>query len=278
MTIDALPVHIVLPDLQIKPGVDTTHLDWIGQYIVDHFKDRPQVKIIQMGDLWDLPSLSSYDRGKKAMEGRRYLEDVQAGNDGMIRLNAPLEALNFQRRKNKEKQWLPEKVLLRGNHEDRIRRACEDNAQIDGLMGMHQLESPGWRVYDYLDTVDIDGVIYSHVFIQPMTGRAMGGQCVTRLKNLGHSFTMGHQQTLDYAVRFVQGRSQHGLVAGAAYLHDEDYMSPQGNASHWRGIIVCFDVDNGSYDPLFISLGYLARKYAGMTLNDYLTESQSVLV
>lgn len=276
MSVDGskLPVHIVIPDLQIKAGVDTTHLDWIGQYICDHFKDRPNVKIIQLGDLWDLPSLSSYDRGKKAMEGRRYLEDVQAGNDGMARLNAPLNALNAKRRKNKERCWLPEKILLRGNHEDRIRRACEDNAQIDGLMGMHQLESPGWTVYDYLEPVDIDGIIYSHVFIQPMTGRPMGGAALTRLKNLGASFTMGHQQTLDYAVRFVQGRSQHGLVCGSAYLHDEDYMSPQGNSSHWRGIIVCFDVDGGGYDPLFISLNYLARKYAGMSLSEYLKSTE----
>ena len=34
---------------------------------------------------------------------------------------------------------------------------------------------------------------------------------------------MGHQQLLDYAIRFVRGRSQHGLIAGACYLHDEDY-------------------------------------------------------
>lgn len=272
MAPEPLPVHIVIPDLQIKPDVDTTHLDWIGQYVCEHFKDRPSVKIIQLGDLWDLPSLSSYDRGKKAMEGRRYLEDVEAGNEGMRRLNAPIVAENERRRKNKERLWQPEKILLRGNHEDRIRRACEDNAQIDGLMGMHQLESPGWRVHDYLEPVDIDGIVYSHVFVTPMTGRPMGGQAVGKLKTLGHSFTMGHQQTLDYAVRFVQGRSQHGLVVGAAYLHDEDYLGPQGNA-HWRGIVVLFDVDRGSYDPLFISLNYLCRKYAGVTLNEYLAET-----
>lgn len=268
MSAAVLPVHIVIPDLQLKPGVDTSHLDWISRYIWDHYHDRPQVKIIQLGDAWDLPSLSSYDRGKRAMEGRRYMEDVAAGNEGFARLSATLVQENGRRRKNRDRQWWPERILLRGNHEDRIRRAVEENAQIDGLMGIHQLEAPGWRVHDYLEPVDLDGVVYSHVFVNPMTGKPMGGQASTRLKTLGHSFTMGHQQTLDYAVRFVKGRSQHGLVVGSAYLHEEEYLGPQGNA-HWRGIVVCFDVDHGSYDPLFISLNYLARKYAGSTLAEY---------
>jgi hypothetical protein len=76
---------------------------------------------------------------------------------------------------------------------------------------------------------------------------------------------MGHQQTLDYAIRFVAGGSQHGLIAGACYLHDEDYKGPQGNA-HWRGVIVKHQVEDGSYDPMFVSLDYLCRRYEGVSL------------
>jgi hypothetical protein len=100
----------------------------------------------------------------------------------------------------------------------------------------------------------------------------MGGQALSRLKNIGHSFTMGHQQTLDYAVRFVgagdSAKSQHGLVAGAAYLHDEDYKGFQGNA-HWRGVVVCHEVSEGSYDPMFVSMNYLCKKYEGVPLSKY---------
>jgi hypothetical protein len=80
---------------------------------------------------------------------------------------------------------------------------------------------------------------------------------------------MGHQQVLDYGLKFVSGKSQHGLVAGACYLHDEDYKGYQGNA-HWRGIIICHEVEDGSYDPMFVSLDYLCRKYEGMRLTQFM--------
>ena len=60
-------VHVVIPDTQAKPGVPTDHLRWIGQYIVDEFRDLP-IKIIHLGDHADMPSLSSYDKGKKSMQ------------------------------------------------------------------------------------------------------------------------------------------------------------------------------------------------------------------
>ena len=81
--------HVVIPDTQAKPGAPTDHLRWIGQYIVDHFRDQP-IKIIHLGDHWDMPSLSLYDKGKRAMEGRRYVEDINAGNDAFVVLNKEL--------------------------------------------------------------------------------------------------------------------------------------------------------------------------------------------
>ena len=102
-----------------------------------------------------------------------------------------------------------------------------------------------------------------------------GGNVETRLKTVGHSFTMGHQQTLMYGLRFVAGQSQHGLVAGACYLHDEDYKGPQGNA-HWRGIVIKHEVRDGSYDPMFVSLDYLCRRYEGATLEKFLLKKYGV--
>jgi len=76
----------------------------------------------------------------------------------------------------------------------------------------------------------------------------------------------GHQQTLDFAVRFLaNGAQQFGLVAGACYLHDEDYLGPQGNA-HWRGVVVLHQVEDGAADPMFVSLDYLCRRYEGVRL------------
>lgn len=270
--------HIVIPDTQAKPGAPTAHLDWIGRYIVEHFAGRPSVRIIHLGDHWDMPSLSSYDKGKLAMEGRRVKADIEAGNDALDILDAPLNAYNARRRRNKERQWLPEKHMLNGNHEDRIARAVQDDAQLDGFLSLDivndKARANGWTVHNFLDPLFLDGIGYAHYWANPMSGRPFGGFVQTRLKTIGHSFTMGHQQTFDYAVRYVRGldgdvKSQHGLVVGACYLHDEDYKGYQGNA-HWRGIVICHEVRDGSYSLMQVTLDYLCRRYEGISLAEYM--------
>lgn len=271
--IDDLPTHIMIPDTQAKAGVPTAHLSWIGRYIVDHFAGRKNIKLIHIGDHADMPALSSYDKGKKSMEGRRYLEDIAAANDAWAILNAPLVRHNEGRLP--EKQWWPERHITLGNHEARISRATEDDAQLDGLLSLDALDyaRSGWKVHPFLVPVALDGVSYCHYFYAPKTGRPYGDQAHARLKQIGHSFTMGHQQTLDYAVRFVTDgdvtRSQHALIAGASYLHDEKYLGPQGNA-HWRGIVVCHGVQHGSYAPMLVPLDYLCRRYERMSLEDFM--------
>jgi len=267
--------HIVIPDTQVRPGVPTDHLSWIGRYIVDQFAGK-DVVVVHLGDHWDMSSLSSYDQGKKQMEGRRVDADIESGNDALELLTKPLERHQAVQRdecraqRRKIEVWNPERHLLRGNHEWRMMRAIEDNAQLDGVLSMDLFESPGWQVHDFLEVVKIDGVAYSHYFANPMTGRPYGGQNIdTRLKTIGTSFTMGHQQGLWLGLRYVLGQSQHGLVAGACYVHDEEYKGPQGNA-HWRGIVVCHQVEHGSYDVMTVSLDYLCRRYEGVRLEEFL--------
>ena len=269
-------IHVVIPDTQAKPGAPTDHLKWIGQYIVDQFHDQP-IKIIHLGDHADMPSLSSYDKGKKSMEGRRYTEDIKAANDAWKILNAPLNEFNLNRRKTRHARWLPERHILLGNHEDRINRAVESDAQLEGVISTDDLiyADTGWQVHPFLKPVFIDGVGYAHFWQNTMTGKPLGGSAVVRLKGLGHSYTMGHQQVLDYGIRFVKGKSQHALVAGACYLHDEEYKGYQGNA-HWRGIIICHEVEEGSYDPMFVSLNYLCLRYEKMSLSKFMLKKYKV--
>ncbi len=265
-----LATHIVIPDTQVKPGVPLEHLSWIGDFIVDKYAGRENIKIIHLGDNWDLPSLSSYDkRGSKTMEGKRYKDDVEAGNKGFALINQPIINYNLRQAASKHRQWNPRKVFLKGNHCHRAHRYIEDNPHLDGVLNLELLWNVtelGWEVYDFLEPVCIDGVWYAHYFANPMTGRPWGGAAKTRLNNIGHSFTMGHQQLYDTAVRYTRNAAgeverQQALIAGACYLHDEDYKSYQGNV-HWRGIIVKNEVYNGRYDIMQISLDYLKRRYS----------------
>lgn len=259
--------HLVIPDTQVRADVPTDNLRWIGQYILDR---RPDV-VVHLGDHWDMPSLSVYDKGKVQFEGRRYRIDIDAGNRGLRELDHAVDQYNYGRRRRGQPEYKPRKALLRGNHEERIERTIADHGILEGTIGYHDLDTRDWEVHDFLQPVCIDGVWYSHFFANPMTGRPIGGMAATRIKTIGHSFTMGHQQTLDYAMRFVAGRSHHALIAGASYIHDEDYKGWQGNA-HWRGVVVKHQVEDGSYDPMFVSLDYLCRRYEGQPLATFVAE------
>lgn len=256
-------IHVVIGDTQVKPGVPTQHLTWIGQYCAERFA-RQDVAFIHLGDHWDMPSLSSYDFGKKAIEGRRYIEDVKAGNEAFARLNEPIaKAMDKYR-------WKPERHFLLGNHENRITRACNDTATLEGKLSLDDLDLCGWQRHTFLEVVTIDGIAYSHYFYNPNTSRPYAGEnLLPRLKTIGRSFSMGHQQGLMYTLRPVGTRRHHGLVLGSSYLHDEDYLGPQGNA-YWRGIVVCHQVEDGQYDPMFVSLDYLCRRFEGVPLAEFM--------
>ncbi|PHR99243.1 MAG: hypothetical protein COA78_25200 [Blastopirellula sp.] len=263
--------HIMIPDCQVTPDTPTDHLRWIGEYIVD---EKPDV-VVQIGDFADMESLSSFDVGKKCFEGRRYVTDIACSNAAMDVLMKPLNDHNAKKRRQKEKTYNPELHLTLGNHEYRIERVIQSDARLDGTLQMSDLKykEAGWTVHDFLQPVNIDGIVYSHYFANPMSGKPYGGQSIdTRLKNIGFTFTMGHQQVKMSGERnLTNGQRIRGLVCGSCYLHDEDYIGPQGNA-YWRGIFVKHEVIDGQYDLMEVSLDFLCRRYEGKHVWEFMKE------
>ena len=256
--------HLFIPDCQVKPGVPTEHLEALGNYIVDKKPDT----IICIGDFADMPSLSQYETpGSKKAEGQRYSDDIEASHAAMERLLGPMADYNYRQRRNKEKQYKPRMVMTLGNHEDRIDRAIKANPRhFDGVISTEDLcyKEYGWEVHPFLEIVEIDQIHYSHYFCNPesLTKNVLGGTINNKLGKLGVSFSMGHQQNLQFGVKpLATGKSLYGLVHGSFYMHDEDYMGPQGNSSHWRGVVYKHEVADGEYDPMFVSLNYLIRNY-----------------
>ena len=124
---------LVIPDTQIRPGVPINHLDCLGRYIAEK---RPDV-VVHLGDHWDMPSLSSYDKGKAAAEGRRVMKDIQAGNLALARLTSGFVRKNYN----------PRRIILRGNHEERLDRYLNDHAELTGTFdGAFNDERLGWEV------------------------------------------------------------------------------------------------------------------------------------
>lgn len=250
--------HLVIPDTQCKPNQSYGHLSWAGQYAADK---KPDV-IVHLGDHWDMPSLSSYDVGKKSFEGRRYINDVEAGKLGMDAFLAPIHEEQRRQRQNRKKVWQPRMVFLLGNHEHRIERAVENDSKLDGLLSYDDLELDdyGWEVYDFLEPAMIDGIAYCHYFTSGVMGRpCASASLMLRKKHM--SCIMGHVQDREIAYdRRADGSRITGLFGGIFYQHDEEYLNHQTNSS-WRGVWMLHEVNNGQFDEMPVSLSYLEKKY-----------------
>lgn len=236
---------LVIPDLQIKPGVPLDHLDWISRYIEAKRPDH----VVCIGDAADLPSLSSYDFGKKTFEGRRLKKDLESVHGGMARLTA------FR---SKCPGYHPTMDLTLGNHCDRITRAIENDPKLEGIISLDDLkfEEFGWTVHPFLKVIEIEGIKFAHYFTSGPMGRPVSSAAV--LLRMWGSAVMGHVQSVDLAVHPKSGEI--AMFVGTCYLQDEHYLGYQGNSCR-RQIVMLNEAREGIYDPMFISLRYLRNRY-----------------
>lgn len=250
--------HLVLPDCQIRPGDDLSFLGCIGRFIVDK---KPDI-IINLGDFADMPSLSSYDKGKRSFEGRRYRADIEVVHRGMETLLEPLDSFNKRAKEGHRERYNPKKVLLYGNHCHRIARVTEEDSKLEGTIGLEDLryKEYGWEVYDFLEVVVLDGVAYSHYFVTGVAGRP-AATAAAQLRRTNMSCVAGHQQGLQIHTGYrADGKRLTSIIAGSCYQHNEDYLGPQGN-KHWRGVLMLHEVKDGEFDLMPVSLEYLVKKY-----------------
>ena len=250
--------HIIIPDVQVRPGDDLSFLNHIGKYIAEK---KPDV-IIQIGDFADMQSLSSYDVGKKTFEGRTYKADVDIANTAMIFLIAPILKEQIRLETNKKKRWKPRMVLTLGNHEHRIDKAINNDRKLEDLISIDDLKytNYGWEVVPFLQTIVIDGICYSHYLCSGPMGRPITtARAILMKKHM--SCIVGHQQGRDVAYSHRgDGTQITSIIAGSCYEHDEFYLNSQTN-NHWRGILHLDNVIEGEFEETFVSLKQLRKMY-----------------
>lgn len=254
--------HLFIPDVHVKPETSKEYFKAIGNLIVDM---QPDV-IVHIGDHWDMASLSLYeDRSSAYFHDKSYADDIAAGHEAMQNMIVPLREYQLRRAINKKKQYNPRLVFCLGNHEQRIARAVHKDPRLQGTIGYKdlRLDQYGWEVHDFLDIVEIDGILYSHYFANPLSLKKnpLSGNIENRLQKVGQSFSQGHQQVYQHGmIHDALGRPKLGLVWGTCYEHNEDYLGPQGNA-RFDGVMVKNEVNKGFYCGMPLSLDYLKRKY-----------------
>lgn len=254
-----MSTHLIIPDCHAHPEYNNDRADWLGKLIVDLKPDT----VINMGDMFDLPSFSGYDKGKARFHGRAFRKDLDAGLEFDERLWAPTK---------RAKKKKPFRVFLEGNHEERMKRALDQQPELEGTIGFKdfELDKNYDRIVEYVGqtpgTIIIDGIVYAHYLVSGVMARNVGGEhpAYTLLTKQFASATVGHLHTFDYCVRTdANGRRLNGLVAGVY----QDYDSPwagEVNKLWSRGVVVKRHVENGDYDLEWVSINSLKKEYGSV--------------
>ena len=244
-----MTTHLVIGDPHCTPAASNERFTWAGRMAKDIGAD----KIICMGDFASMDSLSSWDRGKKSFQGRRYRKDIDHAHQA-------LELFNKGMGNHKA-----EMHITLGNHEDRIDRMVEDNPELEGAISIDDLDYPsyGWNEYTYRYPVVIDGIHYSHNFPSGLMGSAISGENIARtlLTKNKVSSTVGHCHILDYAIgAYPTGKKLMGLSAGCYFTHKESYAY-NTQRMWWSGLIVKRNVKGGEYDIEMVNTKEVRRRY-----------------
>lgn len=248
---------LLIPDVQAGPNRSNRHMAWAGRYVADKQFDV----IIQIGDLGDFPSLSSYDRGKATFEGRRLTRDWDAFRASVDAFMDPWAGKKYQ----------PRLVYTEGNHEYRIKRAMNDNPELEGSLPdpCAYLAERGWETYPFLRVAKVEGVLVSHLFPLSLNGRVTNSSVRYGATNASvmvranmASCIAGHKPGYDVAMHpGAGGRMLCGLIAGSFYTHSETYNGP-GFDNQYKGLVALNQLHQGYFESCPVGLKYLKATYA----------------
>lgn len=246
---------LVVPDAHARPGVDNRRFDALGNFIVDK---RPDT-VVSIGDWYDMASLSSYDKGTIHAEGRRYQDDIVAGQDALARTMSRVKrGYRTSRRKR------PDFHITLGNHEQRIERAQVASPELAGKLSYDdfRFKEAGWTVHDYLKPLVLEDIVFQHFFTSGVLGKPIGGVNHARtlvLKNY-QSSVCGHSHARDFweDVR-ADGKKVQGLVVGCFDEGVHHYTTEQRR--WWAGLVILHECHDGEFEPAFYSMDYVLQKF-----------------
>ena len=243
----------IIPDTQSRDGVLNPLIP-----VAHHICQIKPTFLIHLGDHWDMPSLSKYDKGKKSHRSRTYFTDITAGNKAMMQF---WQIIHYK--------WPSfhnqcQSVILEGNHEDRIKRAKEYGPdELVTLMDEYSADYSYWdKVIPFLKVFEWNNIEFCHYFQN--SGGPKPISTARQLLMKGHrSRIAGHRQGFDYEEMPRGSKSMiQAIIAGSCYYHDEEYKAHTNN--HFRGTVVLKSFIDGVFDFSRYSLNALAERYGNI--------------
>jgi hypothetical protein len=241
--------HFVIGDHHARPGQNNEDTRMIGCLIEYLLPDE----IIDIGDFYDMPSCSHWDREGADFGQESIAADIEAGNASRAILNKHIRAAM-----KRNPRWKPNLTAITGNHEHRL----------DKLLGQAQFSRfrdcipafnlEGWDKVEFLKPKWIDGIGYIHYL---PTGRMAKPASNARLmhRHSGRrSVVAGHSHEFDlYTETDSFGKQTGAVQVGCSFLHDEEY-NPL-SSRYWRGVTHLVDVKDGSFGVDQWSFGRIAE-------------------
>jgi len=251
---------VVFTCAHADPSVDNRRADWLGHLIYDLKPDY----VVDLGDTIDLASLNSYDtRYPQAIVTQNYEKDINSYHDFQDRLR-------YRFVKNRKKK--PVFIGFEGNHENRIKKAIAHDPRLEGSrygVSFSHLETNRYydEYHEYLYSApsisSIDGISYAHYVSSGNYGTAMSGEhhAYNLIKKRHCSTTVGHSHKRSfYAKDDAYPTASLGLVAGC-FKGKKEHWAGQANGEWWTGVVIKHNIQDGVYDPEFVSIERLEKVY-----------------
>lgn len=246
---------LVVGDVHAHPDHDNSRARLLGNFI----SDRKPHSVVQVGDMEDMPSLCSYDFGKKSHEGARYWRDVEAVIDFLTELD-----LVIKPKLKKEIDWR----LLGGNHgEGRINKVLNNDAKIEELLSIEHFRYTdfGWKYTPFLEMLNLDGLFFTH-YVTNKLGKAISSTTNVGKAILNHTNSpvlVGHSHELNlYRRATASGQILMAGDVGCFFDYEVDYVNKNVQDGWARGVLLLKNVQ-GEYVPDYewVSLETLKRDY-----------------
>ncbi len=243
-----------------KPEVPNDRAEWLGELIYDVQPDY----VVDLGDTVDMSSLNSFDTANpKAIVSQSYERDINHHIDFQDKLRARVKRMKKRR---------PKYYGFEGNHEHRIKTAIKHDPRLEGDVhgiSFKHLQTDKYydEYYEYEYSAPairvIDGVAYSHYFSSGNRLTAMSGDhhAFNLIKKRHSSATCGHSHKRNlYFKDDAFPNPSLGLVAGC-FKGEKEQWAGQANNDWWSGVVIKRNIENGCYDPEFVSIDRLQREY-----------------
>lgn len=233
--------------MHCHPNHDNDRLTALGRMILDLKPDE----VWQIGDWADMPSLSSYDKGKRSFEGRRYKADIESAIAGQEALWGPIKQYNEQQRANKKAQYNPYSLMTVGNHCARIDKTTQLHPELSGTISVDDLQyNKYWTdVVAFKDRIVRHGFALSHYFASGIMGAPIGGLHAAHnlLVKTGMSAIAGHSHLYDEKIMTRADGSKAMAIVAGCYTHPDMVEGWNADTAHmwWNGIVVLDGVRDG---------------------------------